>query len=383
MAVHLNQYKQDVWEQHIRRLLYGYSIEPLPDGFGFSQWLLELSDAWKTIILVSNDDTENETIFLQELAAFLEQYKTFRISLDDCSCFVLLTDKNVEATKINDIIQEIDSLAQNRVMMGYGMSFRQMDMMPVAFEQARQILMYNQLVGVNSSESADVSGRTSDDVNVTLPELMKLHNSIKTSNYVEAEKVFDDITLRCLFDVGISAQLIKCNMLAIMNILMTSFDESLNDDFRDKQGGIKERLLGCASVNEFVQKTKDVFRILYERSIVNKKESTNRQQEKMEQILREHYRDPDFSVSIMAEQLHIDPSHLSRKYKQMNQINLLDKIHQLRIEEAKKLLVQGKYTIHEIGALVGYGSELTFLRAFKRIEGIPPSQYREMYTKKS
>lgn len=50
-----------------------------------------------------------------------------------------------------------------------------------------------------------------------------------------------------------------------------------------------------------------------------------------------------------------------------------------RIELARRRLRDGAASVAEIAAAVGYDSEFSFSRAFKREVGVPPSAYRQRH----
>jgi transcriptional regulator GlxA family with amidase domain len=52
----------------------------------------------------------------------------------------------------------------------------------------------------------------------------------------------------------------------------------------------------------------------------------------------------------------------------------------IRIGEAKKLLVETDMKVHEISKAVGYEHEKHFMKTFKNITGLTPSQYRKNLT---
>ena len=65
----------------------------------------------------------------------------------------------------------------------------------------------------------------------------------------------------------------------------------------------------------------------------------------------------------------------------MIQINLFRKIlkylEKYRIEKAKELICENKYDLERIAIMIGYNNSNTFRRAFKRLEGISPSDYKQ------
>jgi transcriptional regulator GlxA family with amidase domain len=52
-------------------------------------------------------------------------------------------------------------------------------------------------------------------------------------------------------------------------------------------------------------------------------------------------------------------------------------VRDLRIGEAKKLLATTPLKVNEISARVGYDNEKHFMKSFKAIVGVSPSEYRK------
>src|SRR5690606_26763988 len=85
----------------------------------------------------------------------------------------------------------------------------------------------------------------------------------------------------------------------------------------------------------------------------------------------------DISLNGIADKLGLDPSHISRLFKQDLGINFSKYLINLRIQEAKRLLQESELSVKEIGEAVGYINTHSFIRIFKKYEGIPPGKYRE------
>lgn len=82
------------------------------------------------------------------------------------------------------------------------------------------------------------------------------------------------------------------------------------------------------------------------------------------------------SLVMLADMVHFNPSYLSRLFKQVTGINLLDYIADMRVKKAKQLLENADNKIHEIAEAVGYGSASNFARFFKKLTGLTPQEYR-------
>ncbi|WP_251527504.1 helix-turn-helix domain-containing protein [Metabacillus litoralis] len=73
--------------------------------------------------------------------------------------------------------------------------------------------------------------------------------------------------------------------------------------------------------------------------------------------------------------IHVNPSHLSRKFKNETKMNMIDYINQKRVEEAKLYLQRGNSSITEIAFMVGFNDLNYFSRVFKKFTSLTPSQY--------
>lgn len=88
---------------------------------------------------------------------------------------------------------------------------------------------------------------------------------------------------------------------------------------------------------------------------------------------------PDCNLSLrsIADVFGISPKYLSRLYHSETGNSLLDYINHTRIQHALDLLHDEANTVSRVAEMVGYTNVKTFRRAFFRIEGAMPSQFRE------
>ncbi|MCM3632474.1 response regulator transcription factor [Paenibacillus camelliae] len=87
----------------------------------------------------------------------------------------------------------------------------------------------------------------------------------------------------------------------------------------------------------------------------------------------------DLSLVRLSEQVYLNPSYLSRIFKQETKKNLTEFIDAARIQKAKELLVNENIKIHEIARQVGYESATSFTRFFKSSTGCSPQEYRDSH----
>ena len=87
----------------------------------------------------------------------------------------------------------------------------------------------------------------------------------------------------------------------------------------------------------------------------------------------------DLSLVKLAEQVYLNPSYLSRLYKEVTGSNLSDFIDDARVKKAKELLEKGNVKIYEVAKAVGYETASSFTRFFRRMTGYSPQEYRETF----
>lgn len=95
------------------------------------------------------------------------------------------------------------------------------------------------------------------------------------------------------------------------------------------------------------------------------------------EYVKQHYRE-NLSLTSLSEAMGYSAKYLSRLFKENMSWNLSDYIQYVRIEKAKELLVQTRLSVEEIQEQVGIPSRTTFIRVFKKFEGLPPGQYRKL-----
>ncbi len=71
----------------------------------------------------------------------------------------------------------------------------------------------------------------------------------------------------------------------------------------------------------------------------------------------------------------VSPGYLSSLFKKVCDQSLVDYINQCKIEKAKELMDDGKERINEIAFELGFENIYYFSKVFKRVTGMPPTQY--------
>lgn len=97
--------------------------------------------------------------------------------------------------------------------------------------------------------------------------------------------------------------------------------------------------------------------------------------EKITAYLKKNYHLP-LSLEHISDDLRISPSHLSHLFSSEKNYSLFNALTSIRIDKAKELLVENKYSIDQISSKVGYSSSNYFSKVFKKHCGCSPRDYK-------
>ncbi|PYI56377.1 helix-turn-helix domain-containing protein [Paenibacillus flagellatus] len=89
-----------------------------------------------------------------------------------------------------------------------------------------------------------------------------------------------------------------------------------------------------------------------------------------------HY-DEDVSLDTVAGKLGITGGYLSTYFKDKTGTNFVDRLNDVRIRHAMRLLLETDLRIQEIAERVGYQNMNSFYRMFKKFSGVTPTDYRK------
>lgn len=87
------------------------------------------------------------------------------------------------------------------------------------------------------------------------------------------------------------------------------------------------------------------------------------------------------STASLAEHFHLSAAYCGRLFKEEQGLSIIQYIHKVRIEQAKRLLTETDYKLESIALQVGYPEVSSFYSQFKRLVDMTPEQYRRLSCK--
>jgi YesN/AraC family two-component response regulator len=92
--------------------------------------------------------------------------------------------------------------------------------------------------------------------------------------------------------------------------------------------------------------------------------------------IQSNYFSSDVCASRIAAEFNISESYFSQFFKEQMGETFSEYLEKMRIKRACDLLTEKNMSVEDTSKLVGYNSAYTFRRAFKRVMGVLPTEYR-------
>lgn len=92
--------------------------------------------------------------------------------------------------------------------------------------------------------------------------------------------------------------------------------------------------------------------------------------------IRVHYGE-DISLSDVARLCRVTPEYLSKIFYKEIGVNFNPFLQNFRISAAKRMLLTDDYKVYEVAQAVGFNDQKYFVKVFKKLCGITPSEYRK------
>lgn len=169
-----------------------------------------------------------------------------------------------------------------------------------------------------------------------------------------------------------------------MNLFLTELEKiyrNLIDEETHEQIEACRNIYQYTNVEEYQDAVMDLVLGLHGR--INEEPDDNGTQQKIrmaEEYIRANY-NTDLNMAVVSNYISMNYSLFSYEFKQHTGKNFVNYLKELRIEEAKKLLAMTDEKVIDISQQVGYENEKHFMKIFKSICGVSPSEYRKNMTR--
>lgn len=268
-----------------------------------------------------------------------------------------------------------------QIQIGISIGCRPLNQLHLLYKEALYALEYCLIYNIDYTYYNDsLSGQTASayDAKHVIEIQRKFQNTVLAQNYDSAIEMLPEL-FDCNFKDDQHISLLRLNMYSLVNLYRSCLmGLSEKDGFLQSLANQQiASLLDCASLDTLREQLGHCLGALQE---YKNSHSPSGQQEligKIQEYVQIHYSDNSLSAGQIADVFNMPLSTVSKLFKKYTQMGLLDYIHHVRIRQAKKLLQTGKHTVSEVASMTGYLSTSSFIRVFKKYEGISPGALME------
>lgn len=403
--IRLRQQNMAMRSNFIARLITGktpknYSIDELLKNYDihfsssyFAVIILHIEDYSR---LFSEEEIANNKEDLEKLSSTLsnvfeglanQRNNGFMTEIDDMQvCLV-----NFNESEVNDAQRELLDLCLGmqkileesfNIYLSISISniHMHLDGIPQAYREALEAMEYR-IVDDNKKifSYGEISERNPNYYDFSKIAEQQIINSIKTGNSAEAKKALDEILNEYISNKSFSMRMIKYLLFDLINSILKAMVsisiESQNYFFNELNP--LEKIQKCETLKEI--KTQMASTIQCACDYVEKKKKSHNSvlKDSVVSFIENNYMDINLNVKMIADKFEMNPVYISRFAKEQLGDSLLDYINKCRLSKAKQMLKSGKLTANEIAKQAGYCNISTFIRVFKKYEGMTPGQFKK------
>lgn len=215
----------------------------------------------------------------------------------------------------------------------------------------------------------------------------QLMNHVKAGDAAKAESMIRDIIAACMEQSKLSVNLVKCLMFDLIGTLIKAAGELGDAEEGPAVDGTDwiTKVMHSESIKEMEKALLSIVREFCAYAAAKQKQllQSSRSlalQERSAEILAfiaERYDQPNLNISMIGEHFGMTPTYLSKLFKEQTGEGLLDTINRFRMDHAKRLLQDPGNSIKFIASQSGFHDINTFIRTFKKYEGVTPGQYQK------
>ncbi|RKL65168.1 AraC family transcriptional regulator [Salipaludibacillus neizhouensis] len=286
-------------------------------------------------------------------------------------------EQNIQSSLL-EIMDKAEEIMNSTVTIGVSSPTTEMDLVPARFSEAMEAIKYRMVKGsggiINwndqkehdkkyiypvNSERRILNFLDNNDLDSIMKELEFIGNEIRSAEYIS----YDNILFIYLQLVGICIKHLRENNVSTARIFAGRGNIYASLASIDTLDELEEYL--CNFFEEIIQ-------YLKQPTVQN-----NDYGERILHYLNNHYQE-EVDFKEMAKTIGISYSYMRRIVYETTGQSLIEHLNLRRIEKAKQMLLESDLTITEIAAEVGYNNVQSFNRFFRKFEGMPPSNYRQI-----
>lgn len=300
---------------------------------------------------------------------------------EDKIALVACSDEKLYDSNILEILSEVKKAADDKGVVtsfGIGRACTRVDDIHISYNEAIEANLHRIKEGRGSFILYnDIEGKTSKyyypfDIQ------RKIFNAflIEDNDMVceEVDRFFTDINDKQTLS---SSAIFSAVNQFILNSLTFLMNEKIElQEVSDNQANLLQTPSALITIEDYHSYARDIYRKAF--SYVQERKNIKNIGSEIVNYIQKHYINSNLNVNEICDEYKISYSILRKILVDELGVNYSDYVNSLRVNLAKQLLRSSDETNNSIAHKVGYNNDLSFVRNFKKHEGITPAEYRRI-----
>jgi len=327
---------------------------------------------------ITDDLTVKDFLKVQFGALLDRQYEMFDASARETVCILAIEDKENAEMILRELISrlnvEVSYYYNIELQLVAGNVVDSIRNISESYQQAKAVLKYNESSEKKLCLYSELV-QLKDMYYYPKESDEKIYNYIIAGKVAEAKSILGQICqINFVDNEGIMSaaamENVKKKLINCMNYVAEKYEISIIEQVR-----LLEQEKDAKQYFDIISKMTE---IIWKEINCKKRTVQSHVASRIMNYVEENYCDNTLSLKQISMTFGITETYVSNLFKTSYGENLSVVIEKLRIERACELIKDTNMKIGEIANTVGYTSDVSFRRAFKKIIGVSPGEYREM-----
>ena len=291
---------------------------------------------------------------------------------------------NNDSTDLTECCEVIKTQIINRfkcyISIGVGNRVRGFSSISRSYREAEDALQYRVVIGKNQVVSYNDINFSDKDAWIANPARMeKLSFNLKAGQKEKSMEMLDDMLTESVYSRSNTIERIR---LEAFDILLTC--QRVLYELNLHTGGIWENntqpyedISRIDNLPELKEYLKQRITAVIDKINLSNERKANRKIAEIKEYIVQNIHQADLSLSGIAKEFYISPSHLSRLFKQETNQTIVEYITKIRIEKAVRLLKDTDLKVYQVGEKVGIADPHYFSIIFKKNTGSSVNDFRK------
>lgn len=349
---------------------------------------LRIPDGRSAVLCVQFDDVNGEQITINDISLrdmitdiLQNQIGTEMEIFDNLSTEIVCI---ISADEDFDmVVDNIISLLNVQIKYPYGIDLKigvgnaveSIYEIATSYNQAREVIRYSESTG-SSNRLYGQMDSVDEVMFFPVQTVDKISNYMIAGRAEEAKEVILGIYFENFRD---NPNMLSMNTIELVKYRIARAVMSVAEKQGVALSDSGKRFLKEKNVKNYFTALTELVDVIVREIMTKKNNAQNVLALKIEEYVQEHYVDCGLSIKQIANNFHFHENYISNLYKEEYGENLSTAIERLRISKACQLLTDTDTRVNEVAASVGYSSDSSFRRAFKKIMGVSPVDYRNSH----